>query len=319
MIRSRASRCASAIGPGWRSRRDRGSGQAPAAPGLSRVSAERAARRAAGIFGEPAPPRGSAARWLGRLGHHAARAESDEGNGQSDPHRFDVWSTACRAVEGAGFPLPPCSRARAMGDAFATHLDESLAKASLVGGTLKLAALAPRHRPEPDSLHGGGARSRATMSVAERGQLKGPPTSERLGERTRRGVSRRRAHGSSSRTREAEEIRAFHGAQAVLPDIEAMRVGLGRSLHRFSSGSMMAKAPQPSSRPEPLGGGRLAENAQQLVARALRGDVSRGGRTARWPLPRSRLRAPIPARMARRAARSTRTGHLPAESGAQGA
>src|SRR2546425_191093 len=74
------------------------------APGLSRVSAERARDELLGIFGEPASAEGL--RLLdgwGALAIMLPELNPMKGTAQSDPHCFDVWEHSLRAVEGADF------------------------------------------------------------------------------------------------------------------------------------------------------------------------------------------------------------------------
>src|SRR6266540_3012351 len=116
--------------------------------------------------------------------------------------------------------------------------------------------------------------------VEERGQLEGLPTSDAWAERLVEVCRENVAPWLELSNTEAEDICAFHGAQAVLPDIEAMRVGLSRLLHRMQLGQHDGQGAPVIEKTEPLGGGGLAENAQQLVSRALRGDSREAGRRA---------------------------------------
>jgi poly(A) polymerase/tRNA nucleotidyltransferase (CCA-adding enzyme) len=131
-----------AIGPGWALGGGIEEAAKRAAPGLSRVSAERARDELLGIFGEPASAEGL--RLLDgwdALAIMLPELNPMKGTAQSDPHRFDVWEHSLRAVEGADFL---CLRVRELepwGDAFATHLDESLGQGVTRRGALKLAAL----------------------------------------------------------------------------------------------------------------------------------------------------------------------------------
>jgi len=60
---------------------------------------------------------------------------------QSEPHRFDVWEHSLRAVEGADVLGLRVRELEPWGEAFATHLDESLGPGVTRREALKLAAL----------------------------------------------------------------------------------------------------------------------------------------------------------------------------------
>ena len=149
-----------AIMPGWSLDERVGPAAERAAPGLSRVSAERVRDEMFGILGEPVSAAG-----LRRLDDWGAMAimlperSAMKETLQSEPHRFDVWEHSLRAVEAADLLA---GRARALepgGDAFAGHLDEPLGDGATRREALKLAALLHDiAKPETRTVEGGRVR-----------------------------------------------------------------------------------------------------------------------------------------------------------------
>ena len=131
-----------AIGSGWTLEPGIEEAATRAAPGLSRVSAERVRDELLGIFGEPASAAGL--RLLDGWGALAVvlpeRGAMKETT-QSEPHRFDVWEHSLRAVEGADLLASRAREFEPWGDAFAAHLDEILGDGATRREALKLAAL----------------------------------------------------------------------------------------------------------------------------------------------------------------------------------
>ena len=131
-----------AIVPGWALAGGIEEAAKRAAPGLSRVSAERARDELLGIFGEPASAGGL--RLLdgwGALAIMLPELNPMKETTQSEPHRFDVWEHSLRAVEGADVLGLRVRELEPWGEAFATHLDESLGPGVTRREALKLAAL----------------------------------------------------------------------------------------------------------------------------------------------------------------------------------
>jgi putative nucleotidyltransferase with HDIG domain len=131
-----------AIGPGWTLGPGAEEAATRAAPGLSRVSAERVRDELLGIFGEPASAAGL--RLLdgwGALVVVLPERDAMKEATQSEPHRFDVWEHSLRAVEGADLLGSRARELEPWGDVFAAHLDEILGDGATRRETLKLAAL----------------------------------------------------------------------------------------------------------------------------------------------------------------------------------
>jgi poly(A) polymerase len=131
-----------AVGPGWTLEVGVEEAARHAAPGLTRVSAERVRDELLGIFGEAASAGGL--RLLdgwGALDIVLPERASMKATTQSEPHHFDVWEHSLRAVEGADLIGRRARELEPWGDAFATHLDEFLGQGVTRGAALKLAAL----------------------------------------------------------------------------------------------------------------------------------------------------------------------------------
>jgi poly(A) polymerase len=172
-----------AIMPGWSLDGRVGPAAERAAPGLSRVSAERARDELLGILGEPVSAAG-----LRRLDEWGALAvmlperTAMKATPQSEPHRFDVWEHSLRAVEAADLLA---SRARDLepgGETFAAHLGESLGDGATRREALKLAALLHDiAKPETRTVEGGRVRflghdvlgAERVLAIAARMRLSG--------------------------------------------------------------------------------------------------------------------------------------------------
>ena len=140
--------------------------------------------------------------------------------------------------------------------------------------------------------------------VEERGQLEGLPPggaiAEDLVEVRREGVAPWLELARPAR----EQVCPLDGAQAVLPHVEAVRLGLCGLLHGVSLGQHDGEGAPAIEETQPRRRRRLGEDAEQLVAHALRGDFREAGRRAR-----GRLLDPLPRRPSRPDGQPRRAEH----------